>query len=69
MYCIKKKQATTVNRIETQFPMFKAFCTWASFASLFVTFTKKVPIIEAKIPTPAITIGKRMGPMPLKASV
>ena len=47
-------------------PIFNAFCTSASFASLEEIRTKKVPIIEAMIPTPAIMIGNKIGPIPWK---
>ena len=48
--------------------MFKAFCTSASFASFDVIFTNMVPIKEIIIPTPAIAIGSKIGPIPPKAS-
>ena len=55
--------------IEAQFPKSSAACTFASLALLSEILTNKVPMIEAKTPTPAITTGSRIGPMLLKASV
>ena len=55
-------------KIDAQFPMFKAFWTSGSFASLEEIFTKKVPNREMTIPTPAIAIGNNIGPIPPKAS-
>ena len=63
---IKNQLATNVNKMAAQFPVSSAFCTCGSFASLDLIRTKKVPIIDAKTPTPAITKGNRIGPIPLK---
>ena len=42
--------------------MFNAFCTASVLRpALSEIFTKKVPTIENKIPTPAIIIGNRIG--------
>ena len=57
-----------VINIDVIFPMFKALCTSASFASLLEILIKKVPMIEAIIPTPAIIMGNKIGPIPPKAS-
>ena len=46
-----------INKFNAQLPMFRAFCTSASFASLEEILTNKVPIREIIIPTPAIAIG------------
>ena len=50
------------------FPLFKAPITSASFASLELIFTNNVPINDMMIPTPAIAIGNKIGPIPPKAS-
>ena len=62
------KQAPATITIDAQFPIFKALCTSASFASFEEILTSKVPISEIIIPTPAIDIGNKMGPIPPKAS-
>ena len=49
--------------------MLSAPITSDSFASLLLIFTSIVPIIEIMIPTPAIAIGNKIGPIPPKASV
>ena len=63
---IKNQLATNVSRIAAQFPVSSAFCTCDSFASLDLIRTNKVPIIDAKTPTPAMTNGNNIGPIPLK---
>ena len=68
MYFTSIKHAAAVNAIETQFPMFKAPCTCFSLASSLVILTNIVPMIENKIPKPAIAIGNKIGPIPPKAS-
>ena len=45
--------------------MFKAFCT-LDFSSLIVT--NQVPTIEKRIPKPQITIGNKIGDIPLNLS-
>ena len=55
--------------IDAQFPKSKAACTFASFALLSDILTNKVPIIDANIPTPAMTTGSKIGPILLNASV
>ena len=54
------KQTINVKIIEPQFPRFKAPCTSPSSE---LTFTNTILIIDAISPTPAITIGKRIGAM------
>jgi len=68
IYFTKTKQEIAVNIIETQFPIFNAPCTCFSLASLFLIFTNIVPIIENKIPKPAIAIGNKIGPIPPNTS-
>ena len=63
---IKNQLASNVSRIATQFPVSNAFCTCGSLESLDLIRTKKVPMIDAKTPTPAITKGNKIGPIPLK---
>ena len=65
---IKKYPATAVIRIEVIFPILSACCTSASLASLFEIRMRKVPIMEAMIPTPAIIMGSSMGPIPPNGS-
>src|SRR3546814_14554178 len=48
IHLIKKKLAIRVKIIAVQFPVSKAFCTWASLASLLEIFTKKVPRSEER---------------------
>ena len=50
------------------FPLLRAPITSSSFASLELIFTNSVPINEMIIPTPAIAIGNKIGPIPPKAS-
>ena len=50
--------------MDTQLPRFNAPCTCFSLASLLEILTKSVPIMEKIIPTPAIAIGNKMGPIP-----
>ena len=49
--------------------MFNALCTVAVFNPAdSLILTKKVPMIDNKIPTPAINIGNKIGDKPPKAS-
>ncbi len=68
IHLTKAKQEAATKAIETQLPMFKAPMTWASLASLLFILTSMVPIKEIIIPTPAIDIGNKIGPIPPKAS-
>ena len=65
MYFTIKKEAIPVNTMEDQLPMFNAFCT-SPLSSLMVT--KAIPMIEKIIPSPANTIGNRIGAIPPKLS-
>ena len=49
--------------IENQFPLFNAPITSDSLASLFLIETNIVPNKEITIPTPAIVIGNKIGPI------
>ena len=69
IHCIMKYDATRVSIILAQLPIFYAFCTADSLASLSLTFTKKVPMMEKMIPMPAITTGNNIGPNPPKLSL
>ena len=51
-----------VKTIEPQLPIFSAFCTLdVLIPALSLIRTNKVPMIENKIPMPAISIGNRIG--------
>ena len=65
---IRKYETINVIIIATQLPRSRAFCTFDSVALLSEILTNKVPIIDEIIPTPAITIGKIIGPILLKES-
>ena len=61
----KKYEATAVKTIDPQLPIFNAFCTASVLSPAFSEMrTKKVPIIEKRIPIDAINIGKRIGDIP-----
>ena len=61
---INTYEPIAVNIIDVQLPVFNARCTSGSFDSLLLTRIRKVPIIENRIPTPAIIRGRRIGPIP-----
>ena len=52
-----KYDATAVNTMELQLPIFRAFMTELSSPLMR---TKKVPAIENKIPNPPMTMGNKM---------
>jgi hypothetical protein len=55
--------------IEPQLPIFRAFCTTeVLMPALSEMRTNQVPTIEKRIPTPAISIGRRMGEKPSNPS-
>ena len=59
-----------VNTIDPQLPMFSAFCTASVLAPAeSLIFTNNVPTIDRRIPTPAITIGNKIGASPPKLSI
>ncbi len=66
---MRNHPAMSVTNMALILPTLSAFCTSASFASLSFIRIRKVPKIEAIIPTPAMAKGNKIGPKPLNASV
>ena len=64
-----KYEAMAVITMELQLPIFSAFWISCSLASLLLILIKKLPNIENKIPTPAITKGNNIVPIPPKSSL
>ena len=66
---IRPNEATSARSMERLFPVFRAPWTVLVLAGALSEIpTNQVPMMEARMPTPAMAIGRRIGPMPPNAS-